>query len=69
MVAQEWVGRKLNNSVYFEPDEQGLDLFSAYLTSLKNERVTLLLDLIEEEFRQIALEYADFEEERKTLSA
>jgi len=55
MVAQEWVGRKLNNSVYFEPDEQGLDLFSAYLTSLKNEPVTLLLDLIEEEFRQITI--------------
>ncbi len=55
MVAQEWVGRKLNSSVYFEPDEQGLDLFGAYLSSLKNEPVTLLLDLIEEEFRQVTI--------------
>ena len=29
MVAQEWSGHKLISSVYFEPDEQGLDLFSA----------------------------------------
>jgi len=55
MVAQEWDGRKLNSSVYFEPDEQGLDLFEAYLTSLKNEPVRLLLDLIEEEFRQVVI--------------
>jgi len=55
MVAQEWVGRKLNSSVYFEPDEQGLDLFTAYLASLKNEPVRLLLDLIEEEFRQVTI--------------
>ncbi len=52
MVAQEWSGSKLKSSVYFEPDEQGLDLFSAYLTSLKNEPIRLLVDLIEEEFRQ-----------------
>ncbi len=31
MVAQEWQGSKLGSSVYFEPDEQGLDLFNAYL--------------------------------------
>ncbi len=55
MVAQEWDGRKLNSSVYFEPDEQGLDLFAAYLGSLKNEPVRLLIDLIEEEFRQITI--------------
>lgn len=55
MVAQEWNGRKLNSSVYFEPDEQGLDLFTAYLGSIKNEPVRLLVDLIEEEFRQIKI--------------
>lgn len=55
MVAQEWNGRKLNSSVYFEPDEQGLDLFSTYLNSIKNEPVRLLVDLIEEEFRQIKI--------------
>lgn len=53
MVAQEWVGRKLVSNVYFEPDEPGLDLFSAYLKSFRNENVRLLVDLIEEEFRQI----------------
>ena len=53
MVAQEWVGRKLASNVYFEPDEQGLDLFSAYLNSFRNEPVRLLVDLIEEEFRQL----------------
>ncbi len=53
MVAQEWIGRRLESSVYFEPDEQGLDLFSAYLRSFRNEPVRLLVDLIEEEFRQI----------------
>ena len=55
MVAQEWDGRKLNSSVYFEPDEQGIDLFEAYLKSLRNEPVRLLLDLIEEEFRQVTI--------------
>jgi hypothetical protein len=35
MVAQEWSGSTLSSSVYFEPDDQGLDLFSAYLESLK----------------------------------
>jgi len=53
MVAQEWSGRQLVSSVYFEPDEQGLDLFSSYLRSFRNEPVRLLVDLIEEEFRQI----------------
>ncbi len=53
MVAQEWVGHRMESSVYFEPDEQGLDLFSSYLRSFKNEPVRLLVDLIEEEFRQI----------------
>ena len=53
MVAQEWSGRKLVSSVYFEPDEQGLDLFSAYLQSFRNQPVRMLVDLIEEEFRQI----------------
>lgn len=55
MVAQEWDGRKLNSSVYFEPDEQGLDLFQAYLESLRHEPVRMLLDLIEEEFRQVTI--------------
>ncbi|MDH3534691.1 MAG: hypothetical protein OER87_02955 [Gammaproteobacteria bacterium] len=55
MVAQEWAGHKLASSVYFEPDEQGLDLFSAYLRSFRNEPVRLLVDLIEEEFRQIRI--------------
>ena len=55
MVAQEWVGRELQSSIYFEPDEQGLDLFSAYLRSFHNEPIRLLVDLIEEEFRQIKI--------------
>ena len=53
MVAQEWSGHRLASSVYFEPDEQGLDLFSSYLRSFRNEPVRLLVDLIEEEFRQV----------------
>ncbi len=55
MVAQEWEGRKLLSSVYFEPDELGLDLFSAYLESLHHQPLRLLVDLIEEEFRQITV--------------
>lgn len=55
MVAQEWSRRTLVSSVYFEPDEQGLDLFSSYLRSFRNEPVRLLVDLIEEEFRQIRI--------------
>lgn len=55
MVAQEWVGRELQSSIYFEPDEQGLDLFNAYLRSFHNEPIRLLVDLIEEEFRQITI--------------
>ena len=55
MVAQEWQGHILESSVYFEPDEQGLDLFNAYLRSFHNEPVRLLVDLIEEEFRQITV--------------
>jgi len=55
MVAQEWVGHRLESSVYFEPDEQGLDLFNSYLRSFRNEPVRLLVDLIEEEFRQIKI--------------
>lgn len=55
MVAQEWSGRSLMSSVYFEPDEQGLDLFSAYLRSFRNESVRMLVDLIEEEFRQVSV--------------
>ena len=55
MVAQEWSGRKLQSSVYFEPDDQGLDLFGAYLRSFRNEPVRMLVDLIEEEFRQIRI--------------
>jgi len=55
MVAQEWTGHKLESSVYFEPDDQGLDLFSSYLRSFRDEPVRLLVDLIEEEFRQIRI--------------
>ena len=55
MVAQEWSGHKLLSNVYFEPDDQGLDLFGAYLRSFRNEPVRLLVDLIEEEFRQIRI--------------
>ena len=55
MVAQEWAGYKLESSVYFEPDEQGLDLFNSYLRSFSNEPVRLMVDLIEEEFRQIKI--------------
>ena len=55
MVAQEWSGHKLVSSVYFEPDDQGLDLFGAYLRSFRNEPVRLLVDVIEEEFRQIRI--------------
>ncbi len=55
MVAQEWSGHHLESSVYFEPDEQGLDLFNAYLGSFRNEPVRLLVDLIEEEFRQVRI--------------
>ena len=55
MVAQEWVGHRLESNVYFEPDEQGLDLFSSYLRSFSSESVRLLVDLIEEEFRQIKI--------------
>ena len=55
MVAQEWAGHKLSSSVYFEPDEQGLDLFASYLRSFRNEPIRLLVDLIEEEFRQIKI--------------
>ena len=57
MVAQEWQGHKLESSVYFEPDEQGLDLFGAYLRSFSNESVRLLVDLIEEEFRQVKIPF------------
>jgi hypothetical protein len=55
MVGQEWSGHKLMSSVYFEPDDQGLDLFSSYLRSFRNEPVRLLVDLIEEEFRQVKI--------------
>lgn len=55
MVAQEWIGHRLESNVYFEPDEQGLDLFNAYLRSFRSEPVRLLVDLIEEEFRQIKI--------------
>ncbi len=55
MVAQEWSGRKLKSSIYFEPDETGMELFEAYLKSLKSEPVRMLVDLIEEEFRQVKI--------------
>jgi len=55
MVAQEWSGHRLVSSIYFEPDDQGLDLFNSYLRSFRSEPVRLLVDLIEEEFRQIRI--------------
>ncbi len=55
MVAQEWEGRKLVSSIYFEPDELGMDLFVAFLESLRHQPVRMLVDLIEEEFRQITV--------------
>ncbi|MEE8366252.1 MAG: hypothetical protein V3R76_10725 [Gammaproteobacteria bacterium] len=55
MVAQEWSSHKLESSVYFEPDEQGLDLFTAYLSSFRDAPVRLVVDLIEEEFRQVTI--------------
>ena len=55
MVAQEWSGRALKSSIYFEPDDTGMELFEAYLKSLKHEPVRMLVDLIEEEFRQITI--------------
>jgi hypothetical protein len=55
MVAQEWSGNKLESGVYFKSDEQGLDLFSAYLRSFQNEPVRLLVDLVEEEFWPIKI--------------
>jgi hypothetical protein len=57
MVAQVWLGNKLESDVYFEPDEQGFDLFNAYLKSFRNEPVRLLVDLIEEEFRLIKIPF------------
>ncbi len=55
MVAQEWSGSNFKNSVFFEPDEQGFDLFRTYLTSINQEPIRLLVDLIEEEFRQVTI--------------
>jgi len=55
MVVQEWQGQSLQSSIYFEPDEQGLDLFESYLQSIGNVDLSLLVDLIEEEFRQIKM--------------
>ena len=55
MVAQEWAGNNLDSAIYFEPDEHGLDLFSAYLNSFRNEPVRLLVDLIEEEYRLVKI--------------
>jgi len=55
MVAQEWNGSNLKNSVFFEPDEQGFDLFKTYLNSINHEPIRLLVDLIEEEFRQVTI--------------
>lgn len=55
MVAQEWYGSNLQNSVFFEPNEQGIDLFKTYLKSSNHKPIRLLLDLIEEEFRRATL--------------
>ena len=68
MVAQEWAGKRLASSVYFEPDEQGLDLFSSYLRSFRNEPVRLLVDLIEEEFRQIRIPLLRFSDRTAILN-
>ena len=55
MVAQEWVGHNLEDSVWFESNEPGLDQFAVYLKSFKNQPIRLLVDLVEEEFRQVAI--------------
>ena len=57
MVAQQWNRKKLETSIYFEPDEQGLDMFESYLDSFRNESVSLLVDLIEEEFKQVEIPF------------
>ena len=68
MVAQEWSGHRLVSSVYFEPDDQGLDLFNSYLASLRDEPVRLLVDLIEEEFRQIRVPFLRGPDHKAILS-
>ena len=68
MVAQEWSGYRLVSSVYFEPDDQGLDLFNSYLASLRDEPVRLLVDLIEEEFRQIRVPFLRGPDRKAILS-
>lgn len=55
MVVQEWQGHSLQSSIYFEPDDQGMDLFQSYLQSIGNVNLSMLVDLIEEEFRQIRM--------------
>lgn len=57
VVAQEWSGSELKNSVFFEPDTQGFDLFKSYLQTINREPIRLLVDLIEEEFRQASIPF------------
>ena len=47
MVAQEWSGRALKSSIYFEPDDTGMELFEAYLKSLKHEPVRMLVMVLQ----------------------
>lgn len=51
LTAYEWERGKLASSVYFEPDQQGFELFRRYLLSQARTPVRLLVDIIEEEFR------------------
>lgn len=51
LTAQEWDRGFLSSSIFFEPDEQGLQLFRRYLLAKRRIPVHLLMDIIEEEFR------------------
>jgi hypothetical protein len=51
LTAQEWDRGFLNTSIFFEPDEQGLELFRRYLRAKRRVPVHLMMDIIEEEFR------------------
>lgn len=51
LTAQEWDRGYLSTSIFFEPDEQGLELFRRYLRAKSRIPVHLLIDIIEEEFR------------------
>ena len=47
-----WRGKVFTGSCAFEPDAQGLDAFEKYLQQSANVPTKLLIDVIEEDFRQ-----------------